>query len=451
MKKGFLKTLVSAATVVSAVALSSVIALAATHTLTADADGVADGDTFDNGYFTAVGSGNYKSSGGTATFELGKKGANYIKFTPEGNGTVTVYFASTGSSNESVIDLCDSDVKSLEQAAATGTTPTEYTFTTEVEVGTTYVIANLGTSRATRLASVVVEEQGAASYPAFNDANTDSYIESDDKSAEATLDAGITDLAEGDTLGSLEDPTDAETIPGFVITGNASETDQTFTGMTIEGNSKTFEGVSYDNRLKTNGIGSVSKYNISFEVAKTSTVEVIGMSGNSSSTRPFVIADADGNVLASHDFVGSTMSKAIFCVPAGTYYMYAVDATAGSNGGVNLYDIKIYDGATYKLPTATLENGGVDADGKLSLVATINGDFDAGQVTAIGFILAKPDATSTSTFECIYYTETADGNFAFTGLVPAQNLKAQAYLTYTSELTGESVTRYSNTVVNVVE
>lgn len=447
MKKGFFKLAVATATVITTLALSSVIAMAATHTLTADGDGLTNGET--DGYFTAVGAAVYKESKNVNTFVLSKKGGNHIKFTPEGDGTVKVSFASTGGTNESVIDLCDSTVKSLEQLSVTGTTPTEATFTTKVEAGTTYTIANLGTSRDTRVASITVEEEGSTKYPDFNKADTDEILNAG-KSTTATLDADITNATAGDTTGSADNTADTTTFPGFTVIGNYSETDGTFTGMTIESNSKSFDGVKYSNRLKTNGIGSTTKYAISFTVDKNSTVEVIGMSGNSSSTRPLVLANASGTELASHDFVGSTMSKASFSVTAGTYYLYASTASAGSNGGVNIYDIKVFDGVTYKLPVVTLINNGA-ASGKVSLTATVNSDFTAGEVTGIGFILAKPDATATTAKSCTYYTVDTNGDYAFTGVIANQALKAQAYVTYTSVVTGESVTRYSNTVTNVVE
>ncbi len=456
MKKTFFKSLVATAVATTAVMLSTVMAFAATYTLTADADGVVDGDTFADGYFTAVGAGAYKSSAGINTFELGKRGSNYIKFTPEGNATITVSFASTGGSNTSTIDLCDDTGASLEQASVTGTTPIEYTFTVKGEIGTTYRIANTGTARATRLASVTVVEEGAASYPDFADADTDTILDAG-KATAAKMDANVTGLAAGDTAGSVEAPYDTTTMPGFTVYGNVSTDEttgtQTFKGMTVEANSKSFEGVTYANRLKTNGVGNTSRYCIKFDVDSDSTIEVIGMSGNSSSTRPVVLATDGDKELAKHYFVGSTMSKAEFSVTAGTYYLYAGDATVGSNGGINLYSVKVYDGITYKLPVVTLSNDGMTADSSaLQLTASLNSDYTSGEITGIGFILAKPDATATTKCPCTYY-KIEGNNIVFIANVTSAdyNLKAQAYVEYTSAIDGTTVTRYSNTTVNVVE
>jgi hypothetical protein len=446
MKKTFLQAVVATAVVASAVAFSSIAAFAATHTFTAPSSGNID-STYADGYFTVTGTLSYKSSSGYNTVAMPKGGGTYISFTPEGSATLKVSFGSTGSGNDSVIDLCNNNGKSLEQQTVTGQTPTEKSFDTSLEAGTTYRIANLG-SRDSRIVSVTVEETGAANYPTFDNATTDTVLDGG-KSDTASATADITNLEVGATAGTVEQPYDDEILPGFKVYGNVSE--DTFSGMTVEANTKSLNGKSYTNRLKTNGVGSVDKNSIQFTVEKDSTVEIIAMSGNSSSVRPVIIASADGTELASENLNGSSLSAVSFAVKPGTYSIYAGNCISGTDGGINIYGLNVYDGVVYKLPVVSLSNDGdTDEDGKIELVASVNDDFTAGQLTGMGFLLAKPDAETTTKIPVTYYT-TSDGKIVFKGLVKTQNLKAQAYVTFESVVDGSTVTRLSNTVTNTVE
>ena len=124
----------------------------------ADKDAIADGTIYAD-YFTVVGkvTVRWTESKGVYAIELDKKSNGALQFTVAGKSTITVSFASTGSSNLSLIGLVDAEgnfinpTEGVEEVTGTGFITVTYT----VGEGT-YKVVNPSSDRNTRVESVVV-------------------------------------------------------------------------------------------------------------------------------------------------------------------------------------------------------------------------------------------------------------------------------------------------------
>jgi hypothetical protein len=453
MKKTFFKGVVATAVVAATLALSSVVAFAGTVLF----DGTNSTAVIAEGVdVNPAASGDSKStSDGTKSFsqriKVTTEDTNYIKFSQTGDFTLDIYYRPGGSGSRNILvkgktanDTAYTNV--AEKASSTDKNNVSYaTIDIESNGNTDYMIT---VSSEISFYYVEVEPAGGPSYPVFATASTNEVVDGG-KSSEARYDAGIKKISvssEISSTGDADNLADTTTIDGLTLYGSVSG-DGTFKPMTIDAkSSKKFDGETYGNRLKTGASGKVADGNvqaaIGITVDKDSTIELLGISSNST-TRTVDIANENCEHLASDNWNGSALTKTSFAVTPGTYYLY------GANGAINFYDIKVYDGVVYTQPNVTLDKS-VDSNGKLLLTATVGGNFTAGEVTEFGFILAKPNATSTTTVKCTNYTVNGD-DYQFIGRLSNQALKAQAYVVYTSIVDGSKVTRYSSTVVQTVE
>ena len=473
MKKTFLKAVTAAAVVAATMALSSVMAIASTapseatyvyykgntdsHIVLTTSNGTSTGApsaevTFTDGTYINGEIQGYKVNSGGDSFTVELKDIGNVK------GSLKIYgvanTSGTLANNEGVSYNGESAGSFYGTKDAKGNkNPAVDPISISVNGDGTYKFTTDGKSTKQCRIVYVAFFSGAddsVNYPDFEKKNTDTNQDSG-LSSSASKDANITGLAEGDTTGTLENPADTETIPGFTVYGG--DKNGAFNGMTIDPQGKDINGTHYNNRLQTNGVGSKERYSISFDVEKDSTIEVIGVSGNSASYRPLVLSNGTKE-LAKHVFEGNTISTAKFSVTPGTYYLYAgphtnTESESASDGGVNLYSIKIYDGASYVLPVVDLSTPAV-VDDRVQITASVNDDFTAGEITAIGFMIAQPDEEAPTDHPCTYYKQ-ADGSYTFIGSLPNKAFKAQAYVKYTSAADESEVTRYSNSVVNAVE
>ena len=150
-------------TIVMSLSAITASAAEATHTfdcttMTFESDkGAVSGDYDD--YFKFEGTVTMRGSAekGVTSVELDKNSNGYITFTTVGPAKVTISFSSTGGSNNSFIVLVDSEGKTLgDQVEVLGTTfvTAEYNIT----AAGTYKVVNPGSSRTTRVKTVVVED-----------------------------------------------------------------------------------------------------------------------------------------------------------------------------------------------------------------------------------------------------------------------------------------------------
>lgn len=113
--------------------------------------------------------------------------------------------------------------------------------------------------------------------------------------------------------------------------------------VTVDGNNKTVQGVSYNQRLKLNGTGSADYRSIHFTLAEKSTLTVAAQSGSSSADRALTVFTADGTSVATNTVLGASAEAYDYVLEAGTYYLASEDSS------INIYGISH---ATYVEPVA---------------------------------------------------------------------------------------------------
>lgn len=158
------------------------------------------------------------------------------------------------------------------------------------------------------------------------------------------------------------------TVEGFTFTD----------GMVVEAKTKAVDGVSYSAQLKTGGLGSQTSKNVKFHAEKGAEFFLAAMSSSSASVRKMVLAreNEDGTTTP---FTGTAVIKGVatectegvieipsgdpssikLTIPeTGDYYIW------GSNGGVNIFAIKISYPNVYRITFES--NGGTEiADAKV--------------------------------------------------------------------------------------
>lgn len=109
----------------------------------------------------------------------------------------------------------------------------------------------------------------------------------------------------------------------------------TGSAVTIEKNSKSYNGVSYTNRLKLGGTGSLNSRSVKFTTTGEAIFTVIGVSSSSTATRVGNVWNENGEVVATAE-IGTSIGAYKFAIPgAGTY-------TFGSAAsGINIYELKV--------------------------------------------------------------------------------------------------------------
>ncbi len=122
---------------------------------------------------------------------------------------------------------------------------------------------------------------------------------------------------------------------GFTILADSTNT------VVVDGSSKTFNNVSYANRLKTGGEGTASYRSIKFTTADAATITIVAVSSNSKDSRVLGISDgttdAEGKLVdIATANVGTSVGSVKLTVPeAGTYYLHS------TSGGINFYNIDV--------------------------------------------------------------------------------------------------------------
>mgnify|MGYP004459750421 FL=1 len=142
-----------------------------------------------------------------------------------------------------------------------------------------------------------------------------------------------------------------QTVDGLTIAATSDKT------ITIDASNKTYgENLKFTSRLKFGGtMGATYRY-LCFAVKGSCTIEVYGMSGNSNTPRPIVLAKEqwDNTIHTWADVPGSELSKLTYQYVGGSTTLYI----GSGNSGVNLYGINlIYDKETTLTPARSLNNG----------------------------------------------------------------------------------------------
>lgn len=125
--------------------------------------------------------------------------------------------------------------------------------------------------------------------------------------------------------------------------------------LTVEANSKSLDGYTFTQRLKTNGTGAVDKRAISFTTTGAGNVIFYAMSGSNKEDRPVNLLNAEGTTVGTVTVSGTTLAKYTIAIPsAGTYYLVS------GKSGINFYligtDVALADqkaDATTETTTAT--------------------------------------------------------------------------------------------------
>ncbi len=160
------------------------------------------------------------------------------------------------------------------------------------------------------------------------------YPASDEPETPSNVVVDIGALEEGTTTGD-------ELVAGSGVSASA--------GLTIEGNSKTYEELSFTKRLKLGGTMKVSDgvvtNGIKIVTEGKAKITIYAISGNSSEVRYIQIATTDGSAFTQLcdpvGLPGDAVSKVEFSVDAaGTYYV------GSTKSGINIYYIEVSYGAS---------------------------------------------------------------------------------------------------------
>ncbi len=228
-------------------------------------------------------------------------------------------------------------------------TPT-YTYTAlTADASKTMITGNCGAG-----ATLTVKTDGSVSSSCDNGGSTDPEPEPEpepdpdptpEPSGDITWNFSDTQFANLGTISSTQ------TVDGLTIVATSDKT------ITIDASNKTYgENLKFTSRLKFGGtMGATYRY-LRFEVKGSCTIEVYGMSGNSNTPRPIVLAKEqwDNTIHTWADVPGSELSKLTYQYVGGSTTLYI----GSGNSGVNLYGINlIYDKETTLTPARSLNNG----------------------------------------------------------------------------------------------
>ena len=122
---------------------------------------------------------------------------------------------------------------------------------------------------------------------------------------------------------------------GFKI--NASLDDGT---VTVDGNAKSYNGKSFNQRIKLGGAGTTAKRSIEFKTAGASTVTVYAISSTKDKERKLQLIDKNGKTVATSATIGGTslVTVTFNIKEAGEYYI------ASTSGGINVYYVEVSNG-----------------------------------------------------------------------------------------------------------
>ena len=122
---------------------------------------------------------------------------------------------------------------------------------------------------------------------------------------------------------------------GFKI--NASSDDGT---VTVDGNTKSYNGKSFKQRIKLGGAGTTAKRSIEFKTAGASTVTVYAISSTKNKERKLQLIDKNGKTVATSATIGGTslVTVTFNIKEAGEYYI------ASTSGGINVYYVEVSNG-----------------------------------------------------------------------------------------------------------
>ena len=141
-----------------------------------------------------------------------------------------------------------------------------------------------------------------------------------------------------DAFNSLGTLTSNTIVNNLLIAANATS------AVTVDGSSKTVDGISFTSRLKLGGAGTTESRHVSFMVTGSCNITAYLISSSSSADRTLNIAAGTfDNVVGSMSAPGTAVNKQSFDYSgnATTFYLYS------SSGGVNIYGIRL----TYGSPT----------------------------------------------------------------------------------------------------
>ena len=173
---------------------------------------------------------------------------------------------------------------------------------------------------------------------------TQAPTEATTKATEATTEAAGQKLILNANDMTISDITSSIYADGFKI--NASSEDGT---VTVDKNSKSYNGKSFKQRIKLGGVGTTAKRSIEFKTAGASTVTVYAMSSSSKESRKLQILDKDGKTVATSAALGgSSLTSVTFNIKeAGEYYI------GGVSGGINVYYVEVSNGIALTGSTET--------------------------------------------------------------------------------------------------
>lgn len=142
-----------------------------------------------------------------------------------------------------------------------------------------------------------------------------------------------------------------QTVDGLTIVATSDKT------ITIDASNKTYgENLKFTSRLKFGGTMDATYRYLCFAVKGSCTIEVYGMSGNSNTPRPIVLAKEqwDNTIHTWADVPGSELSKLTYQYVGGSTTLYI----GSGNCGVNLYGINlIYEQTPSAIQTTVIRNG----------------------------------------------------------------------------------------------
>lgn len=164
--------------------------------------------------------------------------------------------------------------------------------------------------------------------------------------------------------------------------------------ITVDASKKTYEGLSFTNRIKLNGSGKITERSIKIVAEGPGTATVYAITGSSSDlTRTLAFADATGNVIQKSDGLPNAITKVTFKIPsAGTYYIYS------ANSGINIYGIEV----KITLPKTVFINASDLTAGEIAEETKIG---DGIYIIATSSKKVVIDTTSSKTYDKLTFTQ----------------------------------------------
>lgn len=150
---------------------------------------------------------------------------------------------------------------------------------------------------------------------------------------------GATVVPTGATL-NANDLTSGDYTTAYVVNDSFSIIGGEGKKVTIDSNSKHYNGVDYTQRIKLGGTGNTSVRCIAITTTGAAKITVLGVASNGDANRAGELAAADGTVIGSFTYAGTVsdgdnnVAAGVFNVTeAGTYYFYSTDS------GINVYGV----------------------------------------------------------------------------------------------------------------